>query len=217
MVRFLGLAVVVLALPACAISPPASVFSSFASSDDGARSAPPASQPEKKVQTAGIGSTLSGWWDSVKSGFDTDDSDKANPPDAKAAAFDPAAAQKLVNGYRAQKGLKPLKLSTKLNDAAHVHSADLAKSDRISHYGSDGSDAWERVRKTGYGPRLTAENVGTGQKSVEEVFRGWQKSPDHNANLLLKDADEMGVAMVYNPDSQFKTFWTMVVASPRVN
>ncbi len=217
MSRFFGVALVVLALPACAISPPASVFSSLNSYDDGARSSSPAPQTEKKVQQAGLGSTISGWWDSVKSGFDTGSNDKVAPADPTTPAFDPATAQKLVNAYRAQKGLKPLKLSAKLNEAARVHSSDLAKSDRISHYGSDGSDAWERVRKTGYGPRLTAENVGTGQKSLDEVFRGWQKSPDHNANLLLRDADEMGVAMVYNPGSQFKTFWTMVVASPRVN
>ena len=215
MVRFLGVAVIVLALPACAINQPTSVFSSFNSRD----SAPPpaasyAPERQQASQTGGS-STLSTWWDSIKSGFGSDDEGRTGATGSGKLAFDPIAAQKLVNAYRAQKGLKPLKLNTKLADAARKHSEDLAKSDRISHYGSDGSDAWERVRKTGYGARMTAENVGTGQQSLDEVFRGWQKSPDHNANLLLKDADEMGIAMVYNPKSQFKTFWTMVVASPR--
>jgi uncharacterized protein YkwD len=123
----------------------------------------------------------------------------------------------MVNAYRAQKGLKPLKLNAKLSEAARRHSEDLARSDRISHYGSDGSDAWDRVRKAGYGPRVTAENVGTGQQSLEEVFHGWQKSRDHDKNLLLGEAEEMGLAVVYKPETQFKTFWTMVVASPRIN
>ncbi|HEY7645576.1 MAG TPA: CAP domain-containing protein, partial [Hyphomicrobiales bacterium] len=44
--------------------------------------------------------------------------------------------------------------------------------------------------------------------------RGWQNSPDHNANLLLPDAQEMGIAMVHDSKTQFKTFWTLVLSSP---
>lgn len=218
MVRVLGVALIVLALPACAINPPSSVFSSL-NTRDSDRAPPPAAayapQQREAAPQTGLGSTLGGWWDSVKSGFGSSDDGRTGAAGSSKQTFDPAAAQKLVNAYRAQKGLKPLKLNTKLSDAARTHSEDLSKSDRISHYGSDGSDAWERVRKAGYGARVTAENVGTGQASLDEVFRGWQKSADHNANLLLRDANEMGIAMVYNPKSQFKTFWTMVVASPR--
>jgi uncharacterized protein YkwD len=216
MFRVLGLLLVTLALPSCAIAPSPSVFASLNGQGDdaprraAARAAAPA--PQKPVQEAGLGS----WWNSVKSNFGADDGGKPPTAALQGPGLDPAAAAKLVNSYRAQKGLKPLKLNTRLSEAARKHSEDLAKSDRISHYGSDGSDAWDRVRKTGYGARITAENVGTGQQSLEEVFRGWQKSKDHNANLLLGDAEELGIAVVYKPDSQFKTFWTMVVASPRI-
>lgn len=215
MVRVLSVALIVLALPGCAVSTP-TTFSSLNSRDTDR--APPATSYAPQVragqQQASAGSTIGSWWDSVKSSFGSDDG-KTSLSGADMLAFDPADAQKMVNAYRAQKGLKPLRVNVKLSAAAKKHSEDLAKSDRISHYGSDGSDAWERVRKAGYGARMTAENVGTGQQSLDEVFRGWQKSADHNANLLLKDADEMGIAVVYNPKSQFKTFWTMVVASPR--
>jgi uncharacterized protein YkwD len=70
------------------------------------------------------------------------------------------------------------------------------------------------VTRTGYPARLAAENVGTGQLSIEEVFEGWRKSPDHDANLLLADAREMGIALVYRPDTEFKTFWTLVIGAP---
>jgi uncharacterized protein YkwD len=212
MFRLPGVAFIVLALPACAVNTSNSVVSSLNSGNDDRAAA--YGQP-RPAQQASTGSSIGGWWDSVKSGFGGSDNGKGGLTGSDMMAFDPVSAQKLVNTYRAQKGLKPLRLNTKLSDAARKHSEDLAKSDRISHYGSDGSDAWERVRKSGYGAKMTAENVGTGQQSLDEVFRGWQKSADHNANLLLKDADEMGIAVVYNPKSQFKTFWTMVVASPR--
>ena len=209
---FAGL-VLTLLLPACAVSPPSSLFSSLNNSDN--EPAPQQAAPApKRTQQAGIGSSIGGLWDTVKSGFSGGGSQKVNLPVQDTAAFDPAAAESLVNSYRVQKGLKPLRLNTKLSDAAMKHSLDLAKSDRISHYGSDGSDSWDRVMRTGYRARVTAENVGTGQASIREVFRGWQNSRDHNTNLLLPDAEEMGIAMVHNPKTQFKTFWTLVVSAP---
>ena len=60
---------------------------------------------------------------------------------------------------------------------------------------------------------MAAENVGTGQANIEEVMKGWQESPGHNKNLLLSDADDMGIALVQDPSTEFKTFWTLVVGS----
>jgi uncharacterized protein YkwD len=129
-------------------------------------------------------------------------------------ALDAETARKLINAYRKQKGLKPLKLNAELTAAAKSHSRDLAKWDRISHYGSDGSNPWDRVKRTGYHARLAAENVGTGQVDFQEVLRGWEESPGHNKNLLLADATHMGIALVQDPKSEFKSFWTLVIASP---
>ena len=127
--------------------------------------------------------------------------------------LDPDKARDLINAYRKEKGLKPLRLNATLTEAAKAHSRDLAKWDRISHYGSDGSNPWDRVKRAGYNAKLAAENVGTGQATIEEVMKGWQASPGHNKNLLLADAQEMGIALVQDPRTEFKTFWTLVVGS----
>ena len=129
-------------------------------------------------------------------------------------ALDPEKARDVVNQYRRDKGLKPLKLNTELTEAAKAHSRDLAKWDRISHYGSDGSNPWDRVKRTGFKARLAAENVGTGQIDFNEVMRGWKESPGHNKNLLLGDATHMGIALVQDPRTEFKSFWTLVIGSP---
>ncbi len=129
--------------------------------------------------------------------------------------LNPRTAMRMINSYRAAKGLKPLKLNSRLSRAARAHSKDLARHDRISHYGSDGSDPLVRVQRTGYPVHLAAENVGTGQISLAEVFKGWQKSPGHNENLLLKGAREMGIALVIEPGTEYKTFWTLVLGSKR--
>ncbi|MEQ8823055.1 MAG: CAP domain-containing protein [Filomicrobium sp.] len=119
----------------------------------------------------------------------------------------------VINEYRKANGLRALKLNAKLTAAAKAHSRDLAKWDRISHYGSDGSNPWDRVKRTGYKPRLAAENVGTGQVTFEEVMRGWKESAGHNKNLLLADAREAGLALVNDPRTEFKSFWTLVLGS----
>jgi uncharacterized protein YkwD len=133
--------------------------------------------------------------------------------DYSGSRLDPEKARDLINAYRKQNGLKPLRLNTALTEAAKNHSRDLAKWDRISHFGSDGSNPWDRVKRAGYNAKVAAENVGTGQVSIDEVMKGWQTSPGHNKNLLLSDASDMGIALVQDNKTEFKTFWTLVVGS----
>jgi uncharacterized protein YkwD len=134
--------------------------------------------------------------------------------DYSSTTLDPEKARDIINQYRRDNKLKPIKLNAELSEAAKAHSRDLAKWDRISHYGSDGSNPWDRVKRTGYKARLAAENVGTGQVDFSEVMRGWKDSPGHNKNLLLSDATDMGLALVQDPKTEFKSFWTLVLGSP---
>ncbi len=134
--------------------------------------------------------------------------------DYSGTQLDLAKARNEINKYRKKHGLAPLKINAELTKAAKSHSRDLAKWDRISHYGSDGSNPWDRVKRTGYKPRLAAENVGTGQITFDEVMRGWKASPGHNKNLLLSDATQMGLALVHDPKTEFKSFWTLVIGTP---
>jgi uncharacterized protein YkwD len=127
--------------------------------------------------------------------------------------LDPTFALGIINQYRKEHGLKAVKLNTELTAAAKLHSRDLAKWDRISHYGSDGSNPWDRVKRAGFKARLAAENVGTGQIDFGEVMKGWKDSPGHNKNLLLADAEYMGIALVQEPKTEFKSFWTLVMGS----
>ena len=147
--------------------------------------------------------------------------EQVTPAEAEPAAagfgqphLDANTALALINAYRAEKGLSALTLDPRLTQAAKAHSRDLAKAGKISHFGSDGSNPWDRVKRTGYGAKLAAENIGTGQKSVEEVIEGWKGSEAHNRNLLLPDAESIGIALVYDAKSSFKTFWTLVVGAP---
>jgi uncharacterized protein YkwD len=118
------------------------------------------------------------------------------------------------NAYRIRMGLKPVVLNDKLSLASLAHAEDLAAHDTISHTGSDGSGHGDRVQRQGYYFSIAAENVATGQKSWDKVFKAWQDSPGHNENLLRDDVTEFGIALVYEPTTSYQTYWAMVVASP---
>ena len=136
-----------------------------------------------------------------------------NDRDYGKVKLDPREALQLINGYRKSKGLGALSFNSLLTKTAKLHSRDLAKHDRISHYGSDGSNPWDRVERSGYKPQLAAENVGTGQLTIAEVMKGWKESPGHNKNLLLPDAKHVGIALVYDPKTEYKTFWTLILGA----
>ncbi len=133
--------------------------------------------------------------------------------DYGSTSLDVNRARDVINAYRKQNGLKPLTINTELTAAAKAHARDLAKWDRISHYGSDGSNPWDRVKRAGYNAKVAAENVGTGQVNFDEVFKGWQESPGHNRNLLMGDVDNMGIALVQEPKTEFKTFWVLALGA----
>jgi uncharacterized protein YkwD len=165
-------------------------------------------RPQKVAAAASVDKIPKGTFETAPNGALSD-------RDYSITRLDPERARDLINAYRKEMGLKPLKLNTALTEAAKNHSRDLAKWDRISHYGSDGSNPWDRVKRVGYNAKVTAENVGTGQVTVDEVMKGWQNSPGHNKNLLLTDASDMGIALVQDNKTEFKTFWTLVVGSPQ--
>ncbi len=170
---------------------------------------PPGSETKAEAKVAALADDKA-----PKGTFEKARSGALKSRDYSGTRLDAEKARELVNAYRKEKGLRPLKLQPALTEAARAHSRDLAKWDRISHFGSDGSNPWDRVRRAGYSARLAAENVGTGQVTVEEVINGWKASPGHNKNLLLAEAEHMGIALVQDPKTEFKTFWTLVIASP---
>lgn len=126
----------------------------------------------------------------------------------------PEAALRLVNDFRSQKGLRPLRLEPRLNKAAALLAGDMSKHDRMSHYGPNGAGIEQRLTTVGYDYSVAAENIGVGQQTVEEMVEGWKKSPSHAKNMLLPEARDIGIAMTQRPDSRFKTFWTLVVGAP---
>lgn len=128
--------------------------------------------------------------------------------------LNPPAALALVNAVRAQNGLSALTLDPTLSEAAERHAADLARREVMSHYGEDGSSPHDRAEASGYEAVSIGENVSVGQRSTAEAIDAWLASAPHRRTLLMPEARDMGIALVEDPTSRFRTYWALVVAEP---
>lgn len=105
----------------------------------------------------------------------------------------------------------PLGWSNAIALAAQRHSADMATAQYFSHTDSGGHDAGYRLKAVGYNWSAWAENIASGQTSVEQVMRDWINSPSHCANLMNTHVTEVAVACARSSN---KTYWTMVLGRP---
>jgi hypothetical protein len=114
----------------------------------------------------------------------------------------------MISRYRREHGLSSVKTDPQLTAIAQRQAKAMADSGTMDHSvaGSFGS------RMSGAGVGVAAENIAAGTKTWGETFRIWQNSPGHNANLLQARADSVGVAVARNEQTQYKTFWAMVIA-----
>lgn len=119
-----------------------------------------------------------------------------------------------LNKYRAKFNLSAVSLDQKLVAASELHANDMAIHGIVSHTGTDGSAHTDRMQRTGYSYSIAGENVASGQSSWEKVFKAWQKSPGHNENLLMPEATNFGVALVYERTTEYHYYWAMIMAAP---
>jgi uncharacterized protein YkwD len=49
--------------------------------------------------------------------------------------------------------------------------------------------------------------------TLAEAFSGWRDSPPHKANMLKNGVTNLGIAATYAPNTKYKVFWTLILAS----
>ncbi|RMX63178.1 hypothetical protein KXD40_002122 [Peronospora effusa] len=122
---------------------------------------------------------------------------------------------KKVNQVRADHGVGPLCMNIKLQNAAQVHSTDMAVHNLMSHTGTDGSQPQKRIHAEHYVESTQAENVASGQKSIDAVMASWMNSPKHRANILSPRFTMFGCGFDDKDKSKFPSYWTQVFAASK--
>ena len=129
----------------------------------------------------------------------------AMPASAQEVPLDAGTVKATVlaetNAYRASKNLPQLRQNATLEAAASAYAAYLAEHEATGHT-ADGSNPAKRVSARGYKWCFISENVWSSFRHPEttlaeelarKAMEGWKKSPGHNANLLEKRAQEIGI------------------------
>ena len=126
--------------------------------------------------------------------------------------LDPAAAQSMISGYRANNGLGAVTIDAQLMKLAEEQSRAMVARDKLDH--NVGKAFAQRIRGSGLDAKAAVENVSAGYHTLAEAFSGWRDSPPHRANMLNKGVTRMGIAAIYSPNSKYKVFWTLILAAP---
>ena len=129
---------------------------------------------------------------------------------AEGGQLDPAAAQSMISGYRANNGLGAVTLDPTLMKLAEEQSRAMVARDKLDH--NVGKGFQQRIN--GYDAKVAVENVSAGYHTLAEAFSGWRDSPPHRANMLKSGVTRMGIAAIYSPRSKYKVFWTLILAAP---
>jgi uncharacterized protein YkwD len=87
----------------------------------------------------------------------------------------------------------------------------MAAHDTLSHE-VDGNLA-HRLQVANLAQATAVENVSAGYFSLADVMGGWQRSPQHNANLLDAPMRRMGIATAYAPGTRYKVYWSLVMSN----
>ena len=130
---------------------------------------------------------------------------------SEGATLDAVTAASMISGYRGNNGLDAVEVDPDLMRLASEHAHAMAARDKVER--SAGREFSGRLAGAGFDGKGAVENVGAGYHTLAEAFSGWRDSPPHRANMLKGGVSRLGIAAVYAPQSKYKVFWTLIMAS----
>ncbi len=119
-----------------------------------------------------------------------------------------AAALPIVNKLRQSKGLPALSNDGPARKAAAVQAIRMAKADQMKHLIGFGDDFGSRMKRSDVS-LPAAENIASGQSSVDAAVQAWIDSPKHLHNMLGSYRG-LGVAMAKASDG--RPYWAMILS-----
>jgi uncharacterized protein YkwD len=127
------------------------------------------------------------------------------------ARLDPMAAATMISLYRKNNGLSTVEVDPELVRLAETQSQAMANQNKLDH--DVKAPLAKRLNASGYPANVAVENVSAGYHTLAEAFSGWRDSPPHNANMLKGGVTKLGIAASYAPNTKYKVFWTLILAS----
>ena len=127
------------------------------------------------------------------------------------ARLDPVTAASMISQYRQNNLLSVVQVDSELMKLAEAQSQAMASQNKLDH--DVRAPLVKRLAGAGYPATVAVENVSAGYHTLAEAFSGWRDSPPHNANMLKNGVTKLGIAASYAPNTKYKVFWTLILAS----
>ena len=128
------------------------------------------------------------------------------PAAASTATYMESLIVKWVNNARANRGIAPLRVGTKLTDLAGDRSATLARTTNLIH-----PSCLSCVFRTytisfnRCGEAIAWSSYPWGYQAAHSIFLGWKGSPTHWSLLMSRDYHRIGLGVTYR--SSDRTTW----------
>ncbi len=115
-----------------------------------------------------------------------------------------------INHYRASRGLPSVRMAQQARVAARERSQDMRDHSYFSHSSPTGKDAASLLAKYNVRYQAGAENIGRTtfidwDTSVGGMMGGWKGSSSHNATMLSKNYNYVGIGIARNGSSAWFT------------
>ncbi|MEO8383222.1 MAG: CAP domain-containing protein [Acidobacteriota bacterium] len=102
----------------------------------------------------------------------------------------------LMNAYRADAGLPPLRIDARLTRAAESRMQDMLDGGWWNHRSPDGTSPFVWVSLADYKYSMAAENLANGFETARLLVETWMESPGHRANILGAGYADCGIAII---------------------
>ena len=108
----------------------------------------------------------------------------------------PESVTAMMNAYRAEAGLPPLRLDAKLTRAADARMQDMIDGEWWDHESPEGASPFLSLAAVDYDYAFAAENLAAGYETVGVLVEAWMESPGHRENIMGVQYAECGIAMI---------------------
>lgn len=102
----------------------------------------------------------------------------------------------LTNTKRQAVGLPTLVMNDQLSVAASLKAKNMLSKNYWAHNAPDGTTPWVFFKKVDYDYIYAGENLARGFSSSSDVINAWMASKTHKDNVLSKNYQEVGFAVV---------------------
>ena len=130
------------------------------------------------------------------------------------AADNPSEALAHINAYRAEAGLKPLRMEARLAVMSRNHAQDMMQRQYFETRAPKGPSLETRLRTAGYAYRQASVQISIGYQNGRAVADSWLRRGDSRRVLLSNAMSEIGIGYARRGTGSLDHYWVITLAEP---